>query len=259
MTFALPPRSRASLRIAVLAGFAAMATVLAEPAAAFAADRPLAERPLPVLHVEGEGRASVAPDMAIVSFGVVREAATARQALDDNNSAMAEVVKAMKDEGIEARDLQTSAFSIQPRYTPPPRAGSGDQEPPHIVGYTVSNNLTVRVRDLSRLGAILDRAVTLGVNSGGNIQFTKADPTAIIAGARAAAMKDAAARAATLADAAGVRLGQILEITEGSVPPRPMPIARAKMMLESAPASVPVESGENTYTVTVQASWEIVE
>lgn len=259
MNPARPPRPRILLASAAIAGAILALAAFAPTGSALAADRPLAERPLPVIRVQGEGRVAVAPDMAIVTMSVVSEAETARAALDANNAAMAKVIDAMKAEGIEGKDLQTANFSIQPRYYHPPRASDGESEPPRIVGYTVSNELSVRVRDLARLGAILDKAVTLGINSGGNVAFTNAETDAIVEKARAAAMKDALARAQTLAAAAGVTLGPILEISENFSPPGPVPLARGRMMLEAKADAVPIETGESTYTVTVNASWEIVQ
>ena len=154
-------------------------------------------------------------------------------------------------------DIQTSGFSISPRYTQPPDSGRIEGEAPRIAGYSVFNNLTVRVRNLAQIGAILDRAVSLGVNSGGDIRFTNSDTAKILAEARKAAVKDAMARAATLAEAAGVRLGPILEITENYSPPGPIPLQRS--VAYKAEAAVPVESGENTYTATVQVTWEILQ
>lgn len=217
-------------------------------------DRPLAEMPVPVIRVSGQGQASVAPDMAVLGLGVVREASTAREALTASNEAMAEVIAAMKEDGIAARDLQTTGFSIQPRYEHPKR-DSRVLEPPGIVGYTVSNQLTVRVRELGDLGRIIDRSVSLGANSSGNIAFANDDPSEAVARARTDAMKDAMERARTLAGAAGVELGSLLEISESFNQPSPRPIQQT-MRMEAA-ESVPVEGGENTYTVTVQASWSI--
>ena len=118
--------------------------------------------------VSATGQASVAPDMALMSLSVLREAKTARAALDANNEAMAEILLAMKEEGIEDKDLQTSGFSIQPQFHYPKSRDNNNPQPPRIVGYQVSNNLTVRVRNLQKLGRVLDQSVTLGVNQGGN-------------------------------------------------------------------------------------------
>ncbi|MGA9575090.1 MAG: SIMPL domain-containing protein, partial [Lysobacterales bacterium] len=151
----------------------------------------------PRILVSGEGSAELAPDMAVLTLTVTRQAETARAALDENSTAMSDVQTAMKAAGIEARDLQTSGFSIQPNYFYPSQKTSGEREPPRITGYTVRNSLTVRVRDISAVGKILDKSVSLGVNEGGNITFTNADPSAAITQARTRAVKNAIVKADT--------------------------------------------------------------
>lgn len=214
--------------------------------------------PFPRILVSGQGSVDIAPDMAILSLAVTREADTARGALDANSAAMNEVLAAMKAEGIDARDLQTSGFSIRPRYSRPSPKSSGESEPPRIIGYTVRNSLSVRVRDITTVGAVLDKSVSLGVNEGGNIRFTNADPSAAIEQARIKAVKQAVAKANTLATAAGVKTGKLLEISEQSFSPRPLSMATAeKMSMTRAAGSVPVATGENTYKVMVNVSFAI--
>jgi uncharacterized protein YggE len=211
----------------------------------------------PRILVTGQGSVDLAPDMAILSLTVTREAETARVALDANSSAMNEVLTAMKAEGIDTRDLQTSGFSIQPRYSYPAPKASGDREAPKITGYTVRNSLDVRVRDIGKIGTILDLSVSLGVNEGGSIVFTNDDPSEAITQARVEAVKDAMDKANTLADAAGVKIGSLLEISEQSYNPRPVPMARAEMSLARSADAVPVATGENTYRVNVDVSYAI--
>lgn len=214
------------------------------------------------INVSATGTAKLTPDMAILNLSVIREGKTARDALSANNSAMSAVLKAMTDSGIAQRDLQTSNFNIQPRYFYPKRLKDGSQRPPKITGYVISNSLTVRVRDLSRIGEILDQSVTLGVNNGGGIRFTSDNPKAAIEDARKSAMLNAIAKAKTLTTTAGAQLGRIISISEnGARPPRPRKIARMEMAM-AAPASdsaVPIASGENSYSVTVNVKWEIIE
>ena len=210
---------------------------------AIAGDQPGAQ-----IRASGEAEVALAPDMATLQLTVAREADKARAALDANSAAMADVIAAMREAGIESRDLQTSGFDIQPRYVyPKPR----DQHPPKIVGYIVRNSLSVRVRELDRLGEILDRSVTLGVNQGGAVRFGNVDPSAALDQARAAAVKDALAKAETLAGAAGVALGEVLEISEQSYTPMPRPMQASRAMVMADAEAVPVEAGENTYQVTV--------
>lgn len=210
----------------------------------------------PKITVTGEGEATLTPDMAVVRLAVVREADTAREAMDANNEAMKAVVDALKAAGIEARDLQTSGLSIEPRYVYP--NDQNGQDKPKIVGYQVTNGLTVRIRDLAKVGEILDRSVSLGINQGGYISFTNDDPSEAMKEARKRAVEDALARARTLTEAAGVSLGDVLEISERTTgAPPPMPLGAKVMRMEAADASVPVEAGENSYRVQVSITLEI--
>lgn len=214
---------------------------------------------IPQISVSATGMADVAPDMAIINLTVLRQADTAREALDANTDAMAQVLDAMRGEGIEDRDLQTANFNIQPRIVYP-EPTNGVRPPPVITGYDVSNSLTVRVRDLDRLGAILDQSVTLGVNQGGGIMFTNDDPAAALDEARTEAMQIAIAKAQTLTEAAGIGLGRILSIAENSNQPRPVPMARSDMAMVAAEAApVPIAAGENTYRVTVNVTFELAQ
>lgn len=209
-----------------------------------------------VVMVSGEGQSAAAPDMAVLSLAVVKQAKTAREALDENNKAMAAVLAALKKEGIADRDLQTSGFSVQPQYNYP-QSSDGQPKPPELIGYQVSNGLTVRVRDLGELGGLIDQAVTLGVNQGGDIQFTNDKPEAAMEAARKDAVAAAMKKAKTLTEAAGVKLGRVIEISESSVRPMPQPAYRATMAKEAGDSSVPIQGGENTYHVTVNLTFAL--
>ncbi len=244
------------LRRAFPAGLApAFALALATTAAlpAFAQTPPPPHREA-VIEVNGEGRAAVAPDMAILSFSVVTDGKTAREALDGNSKAMTDVLAALRTGGIADRDLQTSGFAVNPQYRYP--ENNNGTEPPTLIGYQVANTLTVRLRDVAKLGAIIDQAVTLGVNQGGSIQFTNDKPDATLNEARKAAVTDAIAKARTLAEAAGVKLGRVIEINENAARPEPMPMARA-MAKDMAESAVPIANGENNYNVTVNVTFAI--
>ncbi len=214
-----------------------------------------AERREATIMVSGEGEATVAPDMAVISLAVVRDADTASEALSANSAAMTEVLAALKAQGIAEKDLQTTDFSIQPKYKQETRT-DGTYEAPVIVGYTVSNGLTVRVRELAKLGTIIDQSVKLGVNQGGGISFTNDDPEATIEAARKQAVEKAAAKAKTLTEAAGVKLGRVVEISENFARPMPQVYAAAPMA-KMADESVPIASGENLYSVTVNITYAI--
>ncbi len=254
MTSALLARRRARVAGAFAAGLFA-AGLLAPQPAAHAQEAGAAEPG--VITVSAEGVAAIAPDMAVISLTVLREAETARAALDANNEAMSQVLEAMKAEGIAERDLQTGNFSIQPRWVYPQQTNNQAEEP-RIVGYTVNNTLTVRLRDLARLGAILDSSVSLGVNQGGNILFTNDDQEAIRQTARIDAVNKAKAKAETISEALGVELGRIKQVSENARGSAPIPMMQAEMAMASRSAdAVPVAAGESEYRVTVSVTWEI--
>ena len=215
------------------------------------------EEPVSRITVTGEGSVDIVPDMAVLMLSVNREAPTAREALTANSAAMSKVLAAMTGLGIEKRDLQTANFDIQPRYTYPNRQGNGADQAPKLVGYIVRNSLSVRVRDISRVGEVLDTSVTLGVNEGGSIQFTNDDPSAAITQARVKAMEQALSKARTLAEAADVSVGDVLEISEQNYSTRPMPMMAKGMMAMDSAESVPIATGENSYTVTVNVTLAI--
>ena len=236
--------------------FALAGTVLVGAAALMSApasaQQSSAQQP-PRISVIGEGEVGVAPDMAILNLTVLREGETARAALTANSEAMKQVLAALKEAGIAERDLQTSGLSIQPRFAQPNKERNVE---PKIIGYTVSNALTVRVRKLAEAGAILDKAVSLGVNQGGGIVFVKDDLKPTLTEARKLAVADAIARAKTLAEAADIKLGKILVIEEQSSLPRPMPYG-GPMRMAASDASVPLASGENSYRTQVNVVFEI--
>jgi uncharacterized protein YggE len=228
---------------------AALFAAIALPAAAHAAE-PTPRR----IVVMGEGEATVKPDIALLSLSVMREAATAREALDANNKAMAEVIAAMKASGVADRDLQTAGVQINPRYDYLNKP-DGTQET-KLAAYQVTNTLSVRVRDLSKTGEILDKSVSLGVNQGGGVTFTNDDPSRTLTEARRKAVADAIDRAKTLTEAAGVKLGQVIEISDVTYRQPPMPLA-AKAYDRAAEAAVPVEAGENSYKAQVNVTFEL--
>ena len=232
----------------------ALAASAALPAAAVA--QTLTPPPAaPRIMVMGEGEASVAPDLALLSLTVMEEAATARAAMDANNAAMTRVIAAMKEAGIADRDLQTAGIQIMPRYDYTNKP-DGSQEA-KLVAYQVMNTLSVRVRDIAKVGEVLDKAVSMGVNQGGSITFGNDDPSTIVTEARKKAVADAMQKAKTLAEAAGVQLGKIIEMSELSFSPPPLPRAAQAFDQAGAAPAVPVQAGENAYRIQVNVTFEI--
>jgi uncharacterized protein YggE len=253
-----PPEHKEACMNAVsrFAFTAVIASVLLSGAGSHAAWAQEGQARQPQINVSGEGEVSLAPDMAILTLAVLREAETADAALSANNVALQDVLQALQEQGITERDIQTSQFQIIPRYSRS-ETKEGMTEDGKIIGYAVSNGLTVRVRDLAKLGALLDQSVKLGVNKGGEISFTNDDPEAALTQARKQAVARAVDKAKTLTQAAGVKLGHIIEINENSMRPMPQPMMRMAMAKDMAAEAVPVASGENTYTVTVNVSFAL--
>lgn len=214
-----------------------------------------AETPSPRIIVVGEGEATVKPDLALLTLSVMREAATAREALTANNEAMAKVLAAMKESGVAERDLQTAGIQINPRYNYTNKPdGTQDAQ---LVAYQVVNTLSIRVRDIEKTGEIIDKSVTLGVNQGGSITFTNDNPTATITEARKKAVTDAMEKAKTLSDAAGVTLGKVIEMSEVNYAQPPMPINAKAYAQDAAGAAAPVAAGENAYRIQVNMTFEL--
>lgn len=221
---------------------------LAAPAPAPAQD----ESSLGTISVTGTGSVSVAPDMATLRIGVVTEAESAAAAVAANSEAAKKVIATLKAKGIAPKDIQTANFSVSPVYR---HDETQRQEGPTIVGYRAANEVVARVRNLDSLGEILDAAVSGGANRIDGLEFGLSDPADAEDNARAAAVRDAKHRAQVYAEAAGIGLGEILEISEagGGIP---VPKFAAPMRAEAM--AVPIEAGETTVTDSVRMVWELL-
>jgi uncharacterized protein YggE len=227
---------------------AGMMTLLAANPAS-GAENPLFSR---TISVTGEGESPGKPDTARLSAGVLTQAPTAAAALSANTTAMNRVFATLKMSGIPDNKIQTSNFSVQPQY-PPFRPDAPEQR--NIIGYQVSNQVSVVVDDLTKLGTALDALVRSGANQLGEVSFSIANPKPLAERARAAAVADAMTKAKTLAAAAGVNLGPLLSLQEGTAF-RPGPVfAQARAAL--APAPPPIAAGEQSVSVNVTMTYGI--
>lgn len=217
----------------------------------------LAEPPPPpsTIAVTGLGEASVAPNLARLSSGVVTNETTARDALAANSKAMAEVIAAFKNNGIEAKDIGTSNFTVEPQIVYPDNSNQGQK--PRIVGYEVRNTVNVTVRDLNKLRAILDTAVTEGSNSIGSVSFDVDDASKLSDQARRDAFADAKRKAELYAESAGMRLGRVIELREGEASSPAPVMARMKAQAFAASAPAPIEQGQLQLSTTVNVVWEL--
>jgi len=207
------------------------------------------EEPAPSITVIGSGAASGPSDTAEVNAGVVTQAATASQAMSQNSAAMEQVLKALTALGIADRDIHTTNVSIVPMRAP---QQTGRPQPSPVVGYEVTNQVRVRVRNLAALGRLLDTLVSRGANALGGIGFSIADPAPLLEQARTKAIADARQKAQVYAAAAGVKLGRVIFIRD-TAPGLPRPMA-ARMM---SSAAVPIAPGEQELEVSVSVTYAL--
>ena len=211
-----------------------------------------------VVTIEGLGEVSGRPDTAIVTSGVTSQGATAREALNANTADMEKLLETLKAAGIADRDIQTSGFSVSPNYVYSNEVdANGYSLPPKINGYLVSNQVTIRVRNLDSLGSVLDQSVTVGANTINGISFSVADPAKLYEEARKKAFADARAKAELYAGVAEVELSDIAAITETQGYGQPQPYMMREMAMAADAAAVPVQTGELTYTINVTVSWRL--
>jgi hypothetical protein len=211
------------------------------------ADRAAGER---TVTVSASGTLAAEPDIAHISTGVVSEADTAREALSRNTTAMKRVIDGLKTMGIDAKDIQTVSFNVEPRY---PNRSTSSSGPPQIAGYRVVNQVRVTARNLDRLGEVLDQLVTLGANQMSGLSFEVSKADMIKDEARQQAVANALRRATLFARAAGAEVGAVLAISEDAahIVPRAGPMARAAL------ESVPIERGSQSLEVRVTVTWAL--
>lgn len=198
--------------------------------------------------VTGVGRVAASADLLVVNLAVETQAVTASDALAENNKQATAVLSALKDHGIQERDIQTTQLSIDPVLA---RQDPNDTQPPRIVGYRVRNGLSATVRDVSAAGAVIDavvRAAGDAIRIEG-ISFSFADPARLIAEARKRAIDDAKDRAQQLVNGLGVKLGNVISISESDLGGGPAP-----RVFAAAAAILP---GESEITISVAVDYEI--
>ncbi|KLJ01691.1 SIMPL domain-containing protein [Luteimonas sp. FCS-9] len=202
-----------------------------------------------LLSISASAEASRVPDIATLSTGVVTQAADANGAMRANAEQMTRLTAAIKAAGIAERDVQTSGINLSPQYR------YAENQPPAITGYQASNSVNLKVRDVRRLGAVLDALVASGANQINGPTFEIDDADAVQDEARAAALKKAQQRAEVYAASLGMRVRRIVSISEngGFQPPRPMLAMRAV----AQDASSPVSPGETTLTANLDVVFEL--
>ena len=194
--------------------------------------------------VAGQGSVSARPDRAQLSFGVSSDAKTASAALRANGTEMTKVIAALKAQGIAVADLRTDLVSLSPRYS---------QNGETVVGYTATNSVSATVRNLAKIGAVIDAAVDAGANQVSGPNLVRSSATALYRAALRAAIADARGKARTIAVASGLHIRRITDVSESSAAPSPMPLT-AKA---SADASTPVETGSTLVEAAVTVTFAV--
>ena len=245
-----------SLRRTNLAMILATALAFGIPMTASAAPQSSPTYAMPadgtLLSVSASADAKRVPDVANISTGVVTQAADANAAMRSNAVQMDKVMKAIRAGGIAERDIQTSGMSLNPQYN------YKDNAPPTITGYQASNTVSITVRDLSKLGRVLDTLVEQGANQVNGPSFEVDKPDEAYDEARVGALKKAQARATTYADALGLKVRRIVSISEGgSSMPRPMPEMRAMAADAGMAKETSVAPGETTLSVNLDVVFEL--
>ena len=215
------------------------------------------------VHVSGTAKVSASPDVAEISIGVSTAKPTALEAAEANNAAMTGLLEAIKKRGVAPKDIRTSYVSISPQYSTPAQPkpdGLPELTVPKVVGYEVSNNVSVTTRDLAKVGELLDAALNAGSNQLYGISFRIDDRESVLAGLRAKAFDDAKAKAEIYAKRAGMELGPVAQISEADAGWMPSPGGPGPMMMAApmAPgASMPVNPGEQEVSLSVSVSYEL--
>lgn len=199
-----------------------------------------------LITVTGEATVGVAPDTAVIRLGVTSQAKAAREASEANSKQMTGVLAVIKEQGIADRDVQTSRLSVQPQYDPN-KAG-----PARLLGFQVTNQVTIRVREIDKLPVILDRAIAAGANEMSGIEFIVSEQSRLLDQARDDAVVDARRKAELFAKAAGVKLGAVVAISEEGSNPPPRP-----MMQAMRSGAVPVAPGEQMLRAAVNVTFEL--
>ena len=206
----------------------------------------------PALNLSAYGEVRVAPDMATITFGVQTEAPTAQAAMADNARRMQEVFAALSRAGIADRDIQTSGLNLSAQYD------YVENQPPRLRAYQASNQVTVIINDLTRVGATADAVVGAGVNQINGISFGLKDPKAAEDQARVLAVRALQDKARLYAQALGVELGAVRSLNEGGgyTPQPPVLFTGARRQMADS-ASTPVAAGELAVRIDITGTYDL--
>ena len=203
--------------------------------------------------VSGEGKETGTPDVAVIDLGVTSEATTVKSAQDDNSKKMNAITTAVKALGVKDADIQTTNYNIYPKYSYDSKSGISN-----IIGYTVSQSIKIKARDLDKTGTIISKAGELGANQVSGVQFSIDDSESLKSSAREEAIDNAKSKAEDLFKKLGVKAGRIISFTEYSLDGSYYPkYAESSYGLGGGGATPSIESGSLDITVDVSLTFEI--
>ena len=200
--------------------------------------------------VSGTGKIVYVPDLGYVSVGVVAEGKTAAEAWERNRLKVEKIFQALKELGLDPRDMQTTGLNVSPKYLHRPK------QEPILVGYTVSYDLKLTVRKLDRMAVILDKVVQAGANRSMNISFGCSNSDKYLDDARAKAVADARKKATIYTTGAGARLGRVLSISEQAFYAQRSFTYEHK--LASADRPMPIAVGEQEMSVQIFLEYDLL-
>lgn len=245
------PQSLSRLPLRPLALAALLALGACSPMSSNAQTTPYVATDGTLLNVSAQGEARRVPDIARISTGVVTRAPDANAAMRANAEQMAKVVAAIKAAGIADKDVQTSGINLNPNYQ------YRENQPPTITGYEANNTVSMTLRDVAKLGKILDSLTAVGANQINGPSFDVDKKDEALDEARRKAIESAQARAEMYAKTLGMKVRRIVSINEGGGFAPPIPMVRGMVAMKAEAADTSVSPGENTLSVNLDVVFEL--
>ncbi len=202
------------------------------------------------ISVSGQGKIYAKPDVAVLVLGVEDKGAKISDIVKDNTDKMNKIIKDVKDSGVDEKDIQTTQYTITPEYNWTERGGR------IFVGYVLTQQVTVKIRDFEKVGSILDKATTDGANAVGDLQFTIDSPEKVQAEARQKAIEQAKEKAKTLASQSGLKIVKLINVFEGGYYPQPI-YAKGMGGAESVSAVPQIQPGQMEIDSTVTLTYRV--
>jgi uncharacterized protein len=241
----------------LMSSLALVIGLLSVPIAAWSADGTKPEAP--ILTVVGTGSVTAPPDTAFVSLGMDTAGKSLAEAQRQNSTVIQKVMERLRELKIEKERVQTATFTVTPQYkSPPKRPSDAPPAPPEIVGYTISNTVTVEVREVEKVGAVIEEVLSAGANHFHGLRWALRDEQQARLNALKIGAGKAREKAAALSEAVNLKLGRLVNVTEGNHVVQPTPrVSRFMGTMEGAGGEVPISSGEMKIEATVTLVYEI--